>query len=139
MKPYNLLIVEDDLDDQLLLKLAFADDSINYKLLFVSSVDEFIESIPLWPVTPDLILLDINMPILNGFEALTFLKSSPLYRQIPVIMLTTSEVDSDIDRAYELGASGYITKPDTHTGLLKIAEHIRMFWFGVAKIPTRLA
>ncbi|GAB4025906.1 response regulator [Spirosoma gilvum] len=138
MKPYNLLIVDDDLDDQLLLKLAFKDDSINYKLLFVSSVDEFIERVPLLPAVPDLILLDINMPVINGFEALTFLKNSPLYRQIPVIMLTTSEIDSDVDRAYDLGASGFITKPDSHVELLKIVEHIRLFWFGVARIPSRL-
>jgi two-component system, response regulator len=84
---------------------------------------------------PALILLDLNMPGLDGRALLELLKQEKLLRRIPVVILTTSTDARDIDRCYELGASTYIQKPVDFDGLVRVAKVIRDYWFGIALVP----
>jgi two-component system, chemotaxis family, response regulator Rcp1 len=77
---------------------------------------------------PDLILLDINMPGLSGFDILTELKADPQLKHIPVVMLTSSELSSDVARAYELGASGYISKPSYLHDVRAVLGNTLLYW-----------
>ncbi|MBD2703219.1 response regulator [Spirosoma sp. BT702] len=137
MKTYNVLIVDDDEDDQYLIRTAFERASNHYNLQFATDGTDVLEGIESPQFLPDLVLLDLNMPIISGFEVLKHLKTSPLYRHVPVVVLTTSDNENDINRAYELGANTYIVKPINHRALVDLAEQIRLYWFGVAKTPTR--
>lgn len=84
---------------------------------------------------PALILLDLNMPGLDGRALLEIVKQDKLLRRIPVVILTTSTDARDIDRCYELGASTYIQKPVDFDGLIRVARVIRDYWFGIALVP----
>lgn len=84
---------------------------------------------------PALILLDLNMPGLDGRALLEIVKQDKALRRIPVVILTTSTDARDIDRCYELGASTYIQKPVDFDGLIRVAKVIRDYWFGIALVP----
>ena len=85
--------------------------------------------------TPDLVILDINMPRKNGFEVLEELKNDPKLKQIPVIMLSCSERQEDINRAYQMGAAAYFTKPMTLETYLGLAQALDQYWGRYAKMP----
>lgn len=87
--------------------------------------------------TPDLILLDLNMPGIDGREVLRTLKNDPEKRSIPVIVLTTSSDNKDIDKCYEIGASTYIQKPVSFDGLTEAIQTMTDYWFGVAILPSK--
>ena len=87
--------------------------------------------------TPDLILLDLNLPRKDGREVLAEVKADPLLRRIPVVVLTTSEAERDVLKTYELHASCYVTKPvDVHQ-FLKVVKSIEEFWLTVVKLPRQ--
>ena len=86
---------------------------------------------------PDLILLDLNMPGLDGRQLLAKMKNSERLRQIPVVILTTSADSRDIDKCYDLGASTYIQKPVSFEGLTEAIRTMKDYWFGVALLPTK--
>jgi CheY-like chemotaxis protein len=77
---------------------------------------------------PAVILLDINLPKINGLEVLQQLKAHPQFRRIPVVVLTSSREDSDLKAAYDLGASSYIEKPVSFSKFTEVAEHIELYW-----------
>lgn len=85
---------------------------------------------------PDLILLDINLPKMNGHEVLTEIKSDPELKKIPIIVLTTSSSENDIQDAYSNHANCYITKPVDVNDFLRVTSKIEEFWFNVVKLPT---
>ena len=87
-------------------------------------------------VTPDIILLDLNMPRKDGREALREIKADPRLRAIPVIMLTTSNTETDILKSYDLGANSYITKPVTFAGLVDVVKTLEKYWFQIVKLPN---
>ena len=84
---------------------------------------------------PSLVLLDLNMPRKDGREVLTEMKADPDLRQIPVVILTTSQAEEDIIRSYDLHANCYISKPVDLQALSRIVQSIDEFWFGVVKLP----
>lgn len=86
--------------------------------------------------TPDLILLDIDMPGLDGFEVLKKLKSDSEYGFIPVVMLTTSEEEEDVLRSYKNGAAGFITKPLDYKDFVKLVEGFNLYWHGINRLPN---
>ena len=86
---------------------------------------------------PALILLDLNMPGIDGRTILNLIKGDKELRRIPVVILTTSTDARDIDRCYELGASTYIQKPVDFDGLIHVATIIRDYWFGIALLPKQ--
>jgi CheY-like chemotaxis protein len=86
---------------------------------------------------PDLILLDLKMPRKDGRETLRELKTDPLWKRIPVIVLTTSTAREDVEACYDLGVNSYITKPATFRKLVEILEILTKYWFEVAVLPPK--
>jgi CheY-like chemotaxis protein len=86
-------------------------------------------------VTPDLILLDLNLPKRNGREVLSEIKEDELLKHIPVVILTISRAEEDILKSYELHANCYITKPVDMNQFVKIVRSIENFWFSIVKLP----
>lgn len=142
MIEYPILLVEDNPDDVLITKRAFKKGKIKNKLYtvengieavkFLKKEDDYSDA-----PTPALILLDINMPLMNGFQVLEKIKGDPKLRSIPVIMLTTSERDSDIDRAYALGCNSYIVKPVNFQKFLDVVINAQEYWLQLCKVPIK--
>ena len=86
---------------------------------------------------PGLILLDLNMPRMDGREALREIKSDPDLRSIPVVVLTTSEAEQDILRSYDLGVNAFVTKPVTFEDLVEVIQVLGNFWFEIVKLPAQ--
>jgi CheY-like chemotaxis protein len=86
---------------------------------------------------PVIIFLDINMPRKNGLEALAEIKSDPELRRIPVIMLTTSDAESDMLRSYDLGVNSFITKPVSFPDFLSTMKRLGDYWLELVKVPPR--
>jgi CheY-like chemotaxis protein len=89
-------------------------------------------------VTPDLIFLDLNMPRKDGRQTLQEIKSDPQLKKIPVVILTTSDADTDIVSTYTTGANCYVTKPVGLEEFQKVVRIVENFWFTVVKLPTRV-
>ena len=87
-------------------------------------------------LTPDLILLDLNLPKLDGREVLKEIKEDAELRKIPVIILTTSKADEDIMKAYDLHANCYVTKPVGFTSFVDVVKKIEGFWFSIVRLPS---
>lgn len=135
-----VLVAEDAVADRLLLQEAFlkAGDPVDLRL--VNNGDELLAYLHrLAPFAkarlPDLILLDLNMPSMCGFEALTHIKGDPELRHIPVVVLTTSKDEEDIARAYAGGANTFIPKPDSFDELAAVIQVLCRFWFGTCALP----
>jgi two-component system, chemotaxis family, response regulator Rcp1 len=86
---------------------------------------------------PDLILLDLNLPGMSGWEVLEQIKSDPAFRDIPVLILTSSRSHSDVQRAYRLQASSYICKPTRLSDLFHMVDEIEAYWMGTVMLPSR--
>ncbi len=112
-------------------------------LRFVEDGEELIEylnragrySDPESAPRPAVMLIDLNMPKKDGREALREIKADPLVRQIPIIVLTTSQADEDICRSYELGANSFISKPVTFGGLVDVLQVLREYWIETVHLP----
>lgn len=143
-KPVVILMAEDDADDRLLAQDALSESGLEHDLRFVENGEELMdylgrrgkyaesEQAP----RPGLILLDLNMPRKDGREALQEIKASADLRRIPLLVLTTSRADTDINRIYELGANSFITKPVTFDELVKVMTLIGQYWFQVVELPN---
>src|SRR3982751_355075 len=119
-KPFRILIADDDFEDFLLIKTTFeTNDLNNVHLSHVEDGQYLIDILRAqgkynkFGELPNLILLDLNMPRKNGFEVLKEIKDNENLKKIPIIIFTTSQTVRDIDKAYELGANCYISKPQT--------------------------
>ena len=136
----HILLVEDNDGDVLLTREAFEDAQVITKLSIAKDGQEAIDFLNKPDNTeekfPDLILLDINLPKVNGFEVLKYIKEGPRWKHIPVIMLTTSSAQKDIDKAYNGYANCYITKPVDVNDFLRVITTIESFWISIAKLPT---
>lgn len=84
---------------------------------------------------PGLILLDLNMPNLDGREALKIIKADPTLRDIPIVVLTTSRADKDVITSYELGVNSFISKPVTFTGLVEAMNVLGRYWLEIVELP----
>jgi CheY-like chemotaxis protein len=84
---------------------------------------------------PALVLLDLNMPGMDGKQVLTTIKRAPALKRIPIVILTTSSDERDVTQCYELGASTYIQKPVDFDALIAAVRRIKEYWFGVALLP----
>jgi CheY-like chemotaxis protein len=86
---------------------------------------------------PDLILLDLNLPKMNGFEVLEKIKTDPVLKVIPVVVMTTSNAEEDVIKSYEHFANCYVTKPVDFEQFMSIVQTIDSFWFSIVKLPPK--
>jgi len=129
-----ILVAEDDEDDCLLIRDALEENKVNSDVRFVRDGRELIEYLSTRegqvggvPARPDLILMDLNMPRKDGREALSEIKADPGLKDIPVVILTTSGGQQDVDLCYRLGAALYIIKPMTYEDLIDALAPIRKY------------
>lgn len=138
----KILLVEDNEGDVLLIKEALQEGNIKNTL---SVVRDGAEAIKLFNNLldidsndfPDLVLLDINLPKVDGKAVLEFIKTNKTLKKIPVIMLTSSSATDDILDSYNLYANCFITKPVQFTKFMEVVHKIENFWISVVKLPTR--
>lgn len=142
MNSINILIADDDSDDRLLTKEAFEENRLKNPLYFVEDGEQLMDFLnhkngynTQNAPRPGLILLDLNMPKLDGREALARIKSDPKLKSIPVIILTTSKTEEDIVKSYNLGVNSFITKPVSFNNLVEVTARINNYWFELVKLP----
>ena len=142
MSPINILLVEDNEGDILLTKEAFEDAKILTNLLVVrdgkEAIDFLIKHGKHQDAPPiDIMLLDINLPKINGHAVLKRIKEDDNLKHIPVIMLTTSSSQKDIDLSYSQHANCFITKPVDINSFLNIITALESFWISIVSLPTK--
>jgi CheY-like chemotaxis protein len=143
-KSVTILMADDDPDDRMLAQDALKEARLGNQMYFVEDGEALMDylhrrgaySDPATSPRPGLILLDLNMPRKDGREALKEIKSDPELRRIPVVVMTTSKVDQDILRSYDLGANSYITKPVTFDELVAVARGLGHYWFEIVELPN---
>lgn len=138
----RLLLIEDNRADARLILEVFKDEKIDAVVDVVRDGEEALASLRKQgkyesSESPDLILLDLNMPKKDGREVLAEIKADPALSSIPVIILTTSNSDEDILRGYKLQASCYITKPIDLQQFTKVVRAFEQFWFSAVRFPPR--
>ena len=145
-KPDNtitILIADDDADDRMMAREAleecrlannidFVEDGVEL-LAYLRGQGEFVTKG--LPKRPGLIILDLNMPKMDGREALREIKADPALRRIPVVVMTTSKAEEDIYRTYDLGVSSFVTKPVTFDGLVAVMKALGSYWFEIVELP----
>jgi CheY-like chemotaxis protein len=141
MKPIHILLIEDNDGDILLTTDAFEESRITNKISVVKDGKEainFLNQTGKYTKSelPDLILLDVNLPKKNGHEVLQIIKTTEHLKQIPVIMLTTSSSEKDIEKAYKCFANCYITKPIDVNDFIKAVTKIEDFWINIVTLPS---
>lgn len=139
---FTILLVEDEPADAHLVRMAFMESRVLVDLRHVTDgVDAlaYLEQAPGFIDTPrpDLILLDLNMPRMDGRTFLAELKRREDLRGIPVVVLTTSDVERDVVAAYDLGAAGYIVKPVDLDQFMSVIQSLQDYWITVVRIPER--
>lgn len=143
-KSISILIADDDADDRLLIEDAFRESRLSNPLAFVENGEELLHYLRGEgkfsgrdaTIIPRLILLDLNMPKMDGRTALAHLKADPNLRRIPVVVLTTSKAEEDILRTYDLGVSSFITKPVTFQGLVDVVRALNNYWIEIVELPA---
>ena len=139
-----ILLAEDDPDDIYLISEAIDESRLDARVFIVEDGQELMDYLhhrgkfkdEVLSPRPDLILLDLNMPRKDGRTALAEIKSDPSMRGIPVVVLTTSSAQDDLDRSYASGSSGFVTKPASFKGLREVIAKIGEYWLGTVRLPT---
>ncbi|MEI7840374.1 MAG: response regulator [Methylococcaceae bacterium] len=137
----EILLLEDEPADAYLVKMALTESKITANLNHVIDGREgldFLQKIEPYADSPrpDLIFLDLNMPRMNGYEFLTAIKANPKLDDIPVIVLTTSDAESDVTRSYKLGAASYISKPVDMSKFVDAIRQLGEYWFTLVRLPS---
>lgn len=142
--PYEILLIEDDSNDVLLIERAFNQVSLQINLKVVSDGDSAVAYLegsgrycdrkqnPL----PSLILLDLKLPRRSGLEVLSWLRQQPVLRRIPVVVLTSSRENSDVDQAYEIGVNSYLQKPVSYDSLNQLVSALDIYWLKLNQFPS---
>lgn len=142
-RPVNILLIEDNPGDVRLTQEAFKEGRMDIELSvtmdgveavkFLKKEEEYADA-----VTPDLILLDLNLPKMDGREVLEVVKSDSRLKRIPVVVLTTSNAEQDILKSYNLHVNCYINKPVDFDKFFEIIQRIEDFWLSIAVLPTMM-
>ena len=143
-RSFLILMADDDEDDRLFAKEAFEENLLLNELRFVNDGVELLDYLKrrnqyadaAHSPQPDLILLDLNMPKMDGREALKQIKSDPMLRSIPVVMLTTSKAEQDVLQSYDLGVNCFITKPVLFVDFIKVVSTLGHYWFDLVQLPN---
>ena len=143
-RPINILLVDDNESDIKIAKRAFAKCGLKSNLYVAMDGEEALDFIyhrgkftdkGMYP-RPGLILLDIKMPKVDGFQVLQKLKSDPQYNFIPVIMLTSSKDEEDIVKSYRNGAASFIPKPISYESFIKVVDGFNFYWHIINRLPN---
>lgn len=140
--PFVILLAEDEPADAHLVKTALAENHIQADLRHVQDGREVLEYLRRQDSRfanaprPNLILLDLNMPRMHGHECLANLKKDPVLRDIPVVILSTSEAERDVVTSYHLGASGYVTKPVDVDRFIAAIGILGSYWLTLVRLPV---
>ncbi len=143
-KRHVVLMVDDDPDDILLMRDAIKEVAPSVKFKAVHDGQEMMDYLSVAAGAaqdvrtpcPELILLDLRMPKKSGFEVLDEVKRDSVLRGIPVVILSTSTAEQDIDRSYSMGANTFIPKPQTYDELLTVMSQTMNYWFGISRLPS---
>jgi CheY-like chemotaxis protein len=146
--PITILICDDDEDDRMLTQQALEQAHISNSLKFVEDGEQLLDYLyqrgeyagetgkaP----RPGLILLDLNMPKMDGREALKVIKEDKTLRDIPIVVLSTSRFDQDVIRSYQLGVNSFISKPVTFAGLVEAMNVLGRYWLEIVELPPAAA
>jgi CheY-like chemotaxis protein len=143
----SILIADDDADDRLMAREALEECRLANTIDFVENGVELLDYLRGRgryaaigaPKKPGLIILDLNMPKMDGREALRAIKSDPTLRRIPIVVMTTSKAEEDIYRTYDLGVNSFITKPVTFEGLVGVMNVLGKYWIEIVALPDSSA
>ena len=147
MDHQNILLAEDDANDVLLIQRAFRKAGLAYNLVVVNDGQQAIDYLSgqgdygqreHFPF-PFLVLLDLKMPGVNGFEVLRWVRSEAKLKRLLVVVLTSSSSQADVDRAYELGANSYMVKPVQFEELVSLIQRFQIYWSEITRIPSTVA
>ena len=143
--PITILYADDDAEDRMLVKDAWEESRLANELHFVEDGEELMDY--LWrrgkhakladAPLPGIILLDLNMPKKDGREALREIKAEPNLRRIPIVVLTTSQAEEDIYRAYDLGVNSFIVKPVSFQSLVEVTKTLGKYWLEIVELPPK--
>jgi CheY-like chemotaxis protein len=137
-------MAEDDPDDRILTREAMESAHVANDLRFVNDGQYLMDYLrregdyagsDVEAPRPGIILLDLNMPRMDGREALAEIKADPDLRKIPVVVLTTSKAEEDVVKSYDLGVNSFITKPVTFTALVEVMQAWSRYWFEIVDLP----
>jgi CheY-like chemotaxis protein len=131
----RILLVEDSLADVELTLDALADAKVANQVTVVRDGAAALEHLRAGDLTPDLVILDLNLPRLTGHEVLAEMQSDETLRRIPVAVLTTSSAESDVEKTYDLGANCFLTKPVEIEQFIHVVQSIDNFWLGLVRLP----
>lgn len=141
----TIVIADDDADDRMLVEDAFAESRLANPRVYVEDGEELLQylrgegkfaAVQQPRRLPGLILLDLNMPRMDGRTVLKHIKDDPELRRVPVIVLTTSKAEEDILRTYDLGVSSFITKPVSFEGLVDVVRTLNHYWIEIVELPA---
>lgn len=139
----TLLIAEDEEDQRILIQEAINETRILNTTYFVENgvqLLDFLYALNEYKIhqnkqKPNLIILDLNMPKIDGRKALEIIKNDPVLRHIPVVIMTASKAEYDICLSYKLGANSFITKPIDYSGIVKVLKELGNYWFKIVSLP----
>ncbi len=142
-KPIIILLADDDAEDREMTRKALDRNRLANEFYTVADGEELLGFLhhrgafapPALSPEPGLILLDLNMPKMDGREALAQIKADPALRRIPIVVITTSQAEQDITRTYDLGSNSFISKPITLNGLVEVMRVLGQYWFQIVKLP----
>lgn len=137
-----VLLVEDSKPDQVIIKRTFEDGEIACDIHLCDNGEQALAHLNECKLNPeqafpDLILMDINMPVMDGREALKRIRSDEELKHIPIIMLTTSSREKDVLDSYANGVNAFITKPLNPTDFISVVQKLEYFWFKIATLPPK--
>jgi CheY-like chemotaxis protein len=139
----TILIADDDEEDRMMTRMALEEGRLVNELRFVTDGEDLMEYLhhtgkyadrAKYP-HPGLILLDLNMPRKDGYEALREIKADPALKRIPVVILTTSQAEQDIFRSYDLGVNSFVTKPVSFQALVETLSTLSKYWLEIVELP----
>ena len=128
MKNLKILLIEDDMIEVMKLNRSISKLEMNHKIIEANNGEEALKLLSKKDNLPDIILLDLNMPKINGIEFLSILKSDDTLKHIPTIILTTSNNQKDLIACYEIGIAGYVLKPLKYEEYVSKIENILAYW-----------
>jgi CheY-like chemotaxis protein len=139
----GVLYAEDDPDDRLLAEMAYRESGAVNPIAFVADGQEALDYLRgagrhadrAGAPRPGIVLLDLNMPGMDGRETLRIIRADPALRRIPVVILTTSAAQEDVAGSYDAGANSYIVKPSAFSNLVALFDRVFGYWFEICSLP----